>query len=152
MILKDKKWITAGLKISIRHKDKLFKLSTLKPRLETICCYSKYRNILTTCLRKVEESYFHEFINSERQNLYTLWKIFGSVINPKKIKSNNCIPKLIINYNSSSNDSDIANVFNEHFSTIGEKLANKFDTNKAHFKYLKNSNMYSFFLNPTDKN
>ncbi len=83
---KDKKWISFGIKISIIHKDRLFQKITLKPNIEHKNTYNKYKIILTSCIRKTEELYVKELINSEQNNLYSLWKIFGSIINPKKIK------------------------------------------------------------------
>ena len=76
--------------------------------------------------------------------------MFGSIINPKKIKVKNCISQLIVNNKKITNKTDIANAFNDHFSTFGERLANKINTNKSPYNYLKNLNPYSFFLSPTD--
>ncbi len=48
--------------------------------------------------------------------------------------------------------SDIANSLNEHFCTIGEKLATKHNCdNKAFQKYLNDPNVHSFYLYPTNK-
>jgi hypothetical protein len=127
---KDKKWISSGIKISIINKDRLFKKFTLKPNIENKNTYNKYKNILTSCIRKAEELYVKELINSEQNNLYSLWKIFGSIINPKKIKVKNCISELIVNNKKKiTNKTDIAIAFNDHFSTVGERLANKINTN-----------------------
>jgi hypothetical protein len=149
---KDKKWITSALKTSIRHKDKLFMRYTSKPSSRNKTKYCKYRNKLTNLIRKSEALYFRDLINSERQNLYTLWKIFGSVINPKKIKTKNFISELMHNNTKITDKTDISNTFNNHFSTVGQKLADKIATNNDHYKYLKNPNLHSIFLSPTEKN
>ncbi len=82
---KDKRWITDGLKTSIHHKNKLFGKFKLSPD-QYRCEYTRYKNILTKCIRRTEEEYYKNLINSEKQNLHTPWNIFGSIINPKKIK------------------------------------------------------------------
>ncbi len=40
---KDKKWITEGLKTSIKHNNKLFSKFLLKPTLENKSCFTQYK-------------------------------------------------------------------------------------------------------------
>ena len=155
---KDTKWITTGLKASIHHKDNLYKKSLLKPSVENKLQFANFRNLLTTCLRKAEDSYYRELITSGNQNLHKLWNIFGKVINPNKNKSKNKINKLVYKNKILVDDKDIANAFNEHFSTVGENLAEKLNNIKStpssssYRKYLKNENKNpnNFFLFPTN--
>jgi exonuclease III len=149
---KDKKWITEGLKISIKHKHKLFNNLILKPNPTNKTTYSNYRNILTDCIRKAEENYYKNLINSEKQSLHTLWNIFGSIINPQKIKQKNKIKELIHNNKHITNDAEIADTLNEHFSTVGINLANKINSKSSYKSYLHHPNSHSFFLHPTDIN
>ena len=58
-----------------------------------------------------------------------------------------------MNNNISSDPTEIANSFNNYFSSIASKLQGKIYHNGKDFThYLKNSNEYNFFMNPTDKN
>ncbi len=83
---KDKRWITSGLKACIAIKDILFQTLTLRPTTENRTKHTKYKNILISCLRKAKENYYKELVNNERQNLYSLWKIFGDIVHPQKAR------------------------------------------------------------------
>ena len=86
-------------------------------------------------LRQAEEAYYKDLINSENQNIYNLWHIFGKIINPYKSKNN--INKLMYDNKTIVGDEKIANALNDHFCSVGEKLAVKFDKdNKSFRKYL----------------
>ncbi len=149
---KDKKWITSSLKACIAIKDRLFKAYKLNPTATNRSKHTSYKNILIACLRRAEDNYYKELVSKEKQNLYTLSNIFGDIINPLKAKKKNHIDKLIYNNKTIMNNKDISNTLNEHFCTIGEKLASKHTTdNMAYQKYLKNLNPHSLFLNPTDE-
>ena len=62
------------------------------------------------------------------------------------------LPTCIFDKGSSVTDpSEIANTFNTYFSSIGEILQSKIHSSHIDFKrYLKNPNMHSFFVSPTD--
>ncbi len=133
-------------------KDRLFKAYKLNPTATNRSKHTCYKNILITCLRRAEDNYYKELVSKEKHNLYTLWKIFGDIINPLKAKKINYIDKLIYNNKTIMNNKDIVNTLNEHFCTIDDKLASKHITdNMAYQKYLKNPNLHSLFLNPTDE-
>ncbi len=95
----------------------------LHPTISNKLKYTTYKKVLTSCLRKAEENYFQELITSERQNLYKLWSVFGSIINPNKLKKDISIRELIINNIAVNDNQQIANSINDHFSTVGDKLA-----------------------------
>ena len=55
------------------------------------------------------------------------------------------------NGSSITDPSQIANVFNSYFSTIGVTLQSKIHSSYLNLtKYLKNPNIHSFFISPTD--
>ena len=108
--------------------------------------------MLADCIRKAEETYYRNLINNEKQSLHTLWNIFGSIVNPKKVKKNNKIKELFYNNKHITNDLQIADTLNEHFSTIRSKLANKIKSHTSYRDYLNDPNPHSFFLHPTDIN
>ena len=59
---------------------------------------------------------------------------------------------LNVNNKINTNPADIANCFNDYFSNIGSKLADKiFPSKYDHLHYLKNSNPVSLFIKPTSK-
>jgi hypothetical protein len=149
---KDKKWITSELKLLIHHKNRLYKKYTLHPSAKNKSIHSKLKNKLIMKLRIAEESYYKDLITSDNQNLYQLWNIFGKIMNPKKAKKKTTINKLIVNNKTIINDEEMANALNDHFCTIGEKLAKNFNhTNNSHRNYLQNENKHTFLLFLTDE-
>jgi hypothetical protein len=92
---KDKKWITTGLKISIRHKNRLYKKYITNPTDSNKLKYIVYKNKLTSCIRTAEADFYIKKITSEKANLTNLWKIFGGIINPSKVKFRKSITELI---------------------------------------------------------
>ena len=112
--------------------------------------FKLYRNSLTTLIRKSKQNHFSKYFSDNAKNLRETWKGIKNII---QIKSNtNSPPTCIFDKGSSITDpSQIANVFNDYFSSIGESLQSKIHSSHLHFtKYLKNPNIHSFFLSPTD--
>ena len=98
-------------------------------------------------LRKAEDTYYKELVDSDNQTLFKLWDIFGRIINPSKTRKKNNIPKLIINNKILFEDKDMANAMNNHFCTVGERLASQFPKNdKGYSNYLPPRNDVTFSL------
>ena len=82
-----------------------------------------------------------------------MWKNMGPIINHRKCKSPTNIFNLIDNGNNIQNDRSIAETLNNHFTSVGPKLASKLSKSKDSFtKYLKNPNSNSFFMSPITEN
>ena len=80
--IKDKPWITKGLKISIKHKNRLYKSQLLRlgrQRLE----YNTCKNLLRRCLKEAETKYYQDVFDSNKNSVYNIWKTLNPIINPK---------------------------------------------------------------------
>jgi hypothetical protein len=148
---KDTKWITTGLKVSANKKAALYRKYLKSPSFSNKETHRKYRNIFTACLRKAVEMYYIELIDKQKQNVCTLWKIFGPMINPHKTHKNMKIPKLVHEGITYTKDMDIANTLNNYFSTIGKKLTKDLTSNTNYQSYLKNPNTHSLYLEPVQQ-
>ena len=93
---KDKPWLTAGLKKSIRHKADLYSKFLNHPTTEKKEKYITYKNILTTVLRKAEANFYKEKIDKKKKNIRSLWQIYGPIINPNKTKNHIGVGKFIL--------------------------------------------------------
>ena len=145
---KDKKWMTRSLKISIRHKNRLYKKKTLTPTLNNINRYKEYNKILQESLKLAEEKYYQNLFNDTKNSSINMWKALGSIINPIKKRKQQQIPKLIIGDNVVENSKEISDKMNEYFCTIGKKLANVLPNGKSFNSYLKNKVPQTMFLSP----
>ena len=83
-----------------------------------------------------------------------MWKELGNLLNTKKKNKGSSISKIIINNKEITDDKDIANALNDHFTRIGKNLADKVKPERNHlFKNnLTNPISESLFLRPTDNN
>ena len=145
---KDKPYITSDIKDSIKSRNKLFKKHLNNPDdIEIKAEWKRCRNKTSELIKKEEESYYKNIINSHKNSSQALWKTFGKVLNNKKIKHSK-IGSLDVNGEIQTNPGAIANSFNNFFSEIGEKLANKFtNQNNSEFaKYLGSPVQHSMFF------
>ncbi len=56
--------------------------------------------------------YYREIIDARKQNVYTLWTIFGPIINPTEAHKSSKIQQLTHQGITYTNDKDIANTIN----------------------------------------
>ena len=78
-------------KKSICIKSKLYRKSLREPSIINRRKYTEYRNNLTTSLRTADENYYQDLVNTEKSNMKHM---FGSIVNPQKIKENNDIQRI----------------------------------------------------------
>ena len=94
--IKDKPpWITKGLKISIKHKNRLYESQLLRlgrQRLE----YNTYKNLLHRCLKEAETKYYQDVFDSNKNSMYNTWKTLNPIINPKAGSKSTSINRLLI--------------------------------------------------------
>ena len=131
---KSKPRITLGLQKSISLKNKLLanfinkKDPILKEELRTN--YKKYRNLLSTLLKKSKQAYHDKYFERNCSNIKNTWKGLKSFISLKTIASS--VPTVLSLDNGDTypyditNPYDIANTFNNYFVSIAETTKKKF--------------------------
>ena len=150
-----KPWITPGIKTSIKHKEKLYN-KVIKNNFSPLSHnrYKKYKNMLTSIIRKSKKLFYCKQLTNNKNNSSRLWNTINEITR-KKYKQKNNIPKKIEieNMNKKTIITDplaIANEYNNFFVNIGKSLSNKINTNEAHthMSYLKHPNENSIFMYP----
>ena len=100
--------------------------------------YKNKRNQVTSDLRNAEIKYFSKEIDVNISDTNKTWKILRQIIGIGKSKVSNS-HNFCINGNSVNNSLEIANAFNDFFTTIGPLLANKIPTSTINpLSYVKN--------------
>ena len=151
---KTKPWITPGIQKSISIKNSYFKRYIKKKdpihKSELHEKYKQYRNSISTLLKRSKQNYYNNFFELNINNMKKTWKGIKSIISIKTATSNT--PNLLSHNNEVVNNPiKIANIFNNYFSSIGEKTQAKIRFSKKHFSdYLQQNNKNSFFITPTD--
>ena len=136
---KDKKhsWITRGIICSIQYRDKLYKslkntnfdtpeYSTIKHNLKV------YNNILRRLIRNAKATFFNSQFDKYKYDTKRTWDtIKDNLHSPSSKKPPDYY---IINEQTVSNETDIAEEFNNYFAQIGQNMASKLNLSISNFK------------------
>ena len=124
MKFKSKPWITLGLQKLISVKNKLIRKSinkkdaVLKEEFHTN--YKKYRNLLSTLVKKSKQAYYEKYFERNWNNIKNTWKGVKSLISLKTVASNVPTVLCLDNCDTVTNPYDIANTFNNCCASIAE--------------------------------
>ena len=153
---KTKPWITFGIQKSISVKNKLLKkfINKKDPQIKTECHekYNKYRNVLSTLLKKSKQIYYTKYFESNWNNIRNTWKGIKPIISIKNIITTIAY-SIEFNNRTITDPTTMSNVFNNYFTSIAEKTKSNIKFSPKHYiDYLSSTNTTTFFLTPTDKN
>ena len=153
---KDKKWITPAIKVSIRHKNRLYKKYLTKPNPANEIAYKHYKNKVLDVIEKAKITFYTDKLNSDKAKVQDIWKVYAELLGSKKNKREIKIAKLLHNGETLTDNSSIADAFNSFFATIGEKLAKNVDSLDASNHYLQymkklNLTMTSMYITPVSE-
>ena len=114
--------------------------------------YITYKNKLTSILRLCKKTYYGKLLVEHRNNIAETWQILRKVIG-KHLKHSSYPNHFIVERSNVDNKTEIANVFNNFFTTIGPDLANNIitPTKTSVYDYLTSRNKKSMFLSPIDE-
>ena len=139
-------WITPGILISRKTKQKLLALKIRKPTLENINKYKMFLSIYNKILRRAKHLYYDTKFKEYSNDMKKSWGLIREVTGRQKYRSN--IPDFFrCGGNTISGSKNIANGFNDFFSSIGPELANQIKSDGNSFsEYLgkKNDNNFTF--------
>ena len=140
-------WLSKALLKSINRKHNLYK--RVKQQTYELEDYKIYRRTLTHLIRVAKKRYFDNKFQQCTRDIKQTWNLINSVLRPGKNKSS--LHKIIHNDSEITDPAQIANAFNLHFSSIGNKLKNDLPSeNTKNFSYfLPASNPNSIFFSPS---
>ena len=145
-----KPWLTRGLKISIKKKNKLRCKLKNKYSVEAEKYFKRYRNILTKLKTKAFNNYYTEKAAAARDNISKSWTIINEITKRKKVAKNTISSIHTKEGKEITNQSEISNLLNLHFSTIGKNMAENCATaNIDPLSYINHDELGSLFMSPT---
>ena len=137
-----KPWISRGLRKSIKIKSDLYhSADTAK--------YKLYRNKILSLSRLSKKLYYQAYFSRNLNNMKKTWEGINTLINQnRKIKMASKL-QLPNSSGTTQNLSEMANIMNNYFASVGPKLADNIPPSSRDFKdYLGNSNFpNSFYFN-----
>ena len=123
---KSKPWITLGLQKSISVKNKLLTnfINKKDPILKEECHtnYKKYRNLLSTLMKKSKQAYYDKYFERNWNNIKNTWKGIKYLISLKTVASH--VPTILSlnNGGTITNPCDTKNSFNNYFVSTAETM------------------------------
>lgn len=147
-----KPWITPGLIRCMRHRDRLHSRARASPNDSALqITYRRYRNFFDNLLYKIKLDYQGRKLAAAKDNPKKLWKSIKNIChNPVNSFSANDLTTL------TTSPKDSLNICNEHFATVGQKLAtsilSKLSGTQSSLADQVPSSLLSgsLFLHPTD--
>jgi hypothetical protein len=124
-----KPWMTREILMSIREKEKLYRLTkTSHERDCTLARFKRHRNTLTALIRKTKNEYYSDRVMQAGTNPKKVWQTIGQVLGSSKKKID--IKEINVHGNvvsCSDHPGTVANHLNDYFATVGEGLALRID-------------------------
>ena len=120
-----KPWLTKGLLISIKNKQKMYKNNFLNGNDAQKLLFKTYSNKLTKVKRLSKKMYFYKEFDDNQNNSRKMWKTINSLLHNKTADINSPPKNIKINDKICDNQLTMAEHFNNFFCTIGKRLAEK---------------------------
>ena len=151
---KKSEWMTDGLLISIKYRDKLYKkLKTCSSEAECDRLSTNlktYNNILTKAIREAKFNYYDNQFNQHKNNMKRSWDTLKNLLNSRK---KDTFPDAFMYKTQKINDFDqIAKCFNEYFLNIESNVSDTRSFKTQREKYLTNMNLLLFSFKPINEN
>ena len=149
-----KPWITNGILSSIKRRDKLLRKfigeKELNSKENVHNEYKRLRNNIVALIRISKKNYYTNYFTEHANNIKNTWKGIKSIINIKNCAKS--YPEIMKNNgNFFTEPINIAEGFNNYFSTIAENLQEKIvHVGEDFSKYLKNPVKQSFVMESVD--
>lgn len=149
-------WISKGILISIKNRNKKFKKSVKNPSLTNIKTYKTYQKILQKVILAAKNKYYEHFFQTNKKDLKASWDKINTLLNKNKNHKITKINNLHYLNKTLTNGKSIANSFNHFFTNVGPNLDSKIpDSLKTSHEYLNklvNKTQNTFVLFPTTSN
>ena len=115
---KIKPWITPEIKSMIKHKQFLYRLKLLNSVTPQV--FNRFKNYVTLRIRRAKLDYNRNLFEGLKNNIKKTWQTINNILG--KGQKDSTIESLMWGGNKYSEKIDIANILNDHFSTIAQKI------------------------------
>ena len=146
-----KPWLSKGIIKSIQIRNNLYKTTLNNNSPESLDEYRWYRNKLTHVKEQAKKLYYSNQINEAQHNSGLIWKTINDIVTHKNTKSQSITSLKNEEGKLIQNPLLIADAFNEYFSQLGRKMANKLSVPSTTFiatSLIPSSAKSFFFLKP----
>ena len=117
-------WISHEIKTLIKKREnyrKLF-LQSKMSRNE----YNYFRNFVSNKVRWTKQNYYRHLLVDIKKNIKKTWNVINSLIKPNQNYCKKEISSILFEGELHNDNQSVANILNDHFSSVGSKIANAF--------------------------
>ena len=112
--------------------------------------YKIYRNRIIELIRQSKQTYYQRYFEQNEKVFKTIWQGIHEIISSRKNKNSGNVSAIISDDNTITDPVEIAQNFNNFFTSIGANLQKKISPTKEDFTdYLKKPNHENFIIAPT---
>ena len=84
--------------------------------------YNFVKNQVTNKIRQAKREYYENLFEALKANMKKTWSTINGIMSPQLKFNKSLIKTIVFNNITYSEGMDIANIFNSHFSTIGQNI------------------------------
>ena len=140
-------WITNDLKRQMFKRDYLKKKAISSKDPQAWHEYRQSRNHVNNEIKKAKTSYFTTILDLHKRNMKKTWKIINEV-SSKHLSKTKKLSEIRMGEQVITSPTEIAEVFNNYFSTVGSNLASDIPSTEYGPEYYLESTHSIFFLKP----
>ena len=150
-----KPWITKGLLVSMRRRDKILqKIIKSKDQIRKQALrieFNNLRNRIVELIMQSKQKYFNSYFSTNNSNMRKIWQGIKNLINIKS-KTNDSPTCISDNGSIITDPTKISNSFNTYFSNIAENIlkGNKYNGDGNYKKFLPQINIKNITIDPVD--
>ena len=112
--------------------------------------YKKCRDKIIELIRQSKQTYYQRYFEQNKKDSKTIWQGIHEIISSRKNKNGGNVSAIISDDNTITDPVEIAQNFNNFFTSIGTNLQKKIPPTKKNFTdYLKKPNSENFTIAPT---
>ena len=139
-------WLTSSVRDLMTKRDRMKKAATKNPLLWPN--YKGLRNQCTYAIRKAIQDHYHGLIKETKGDPKKMWKTINRVLN--RDSACKSISSLNVNGKVVTGDGELAEALNQHFVSVGPKLAERIKTtpNDSPLKHIKPNDSATLILKP----
>ena len=128
----------------------MIKTKSKQQKLSKHNSYKKYRNKITELSRISRQTYYQKYFEKNKKNSKRIWQGIHEIISSRKSKKDSSILTIIVDGNTITAPTEMAENFNNFFPSIGKNLQEKIPPTKKTFTdYLKTPNLEKFTIGLT---
>ena len=145
---KSKPWISLRIQNMMLKRDRYLRKFNKSGSRDMEYLYKKFRNKVVSEIRENKIQYYNRYFTIHNSNMKKMWSGIRSIINTNK-KAGSSISHLTDNGKEISDPMKMANIFNNYFVNVAQKIDEKIPrTRKSPLDYLTSRNDKTFFLSP----